>query len=95
VATTFAQIRVNNTVHVTCPRRGCEGISFPVLLREEAAAQHYKGEGRFRTKKAVSARFFPLGLHRFCPKCNAEFSSVVVMSNGKGKPPSIFGSRAE
>lgn len=95
MAITFGQIRVGDTVYVTCPGKGCEGISFPVLLREETAAKRYKGKGRFKTKMAVPARFFPLRLHRFCPKCNAEFSSVVVMSNGRGKPPSIFGSDAE
>ncbi len=88
-------------VEMSCYQSGCEDVSIPVTLGGEfpvhpdfvvtySLGSMHRDEGTAAKGFSLSERFGGSGYCK-CPGCNTLFGAVVIISNGSGKPASIFG----
>lgn len=92
----LAQFKPGKVVTLVCYKEGCESISLQATLGEkERVCPGFTGNGRFKFEEGTPVSCFRLLVPRFCPNCKNPFDHVVIVSNGRGKAPSIFGSDPE
>lgn len=97
----LAHFKKGGKVKIACYGQYCKGILLPVILGEE-----YKidpsfirggGVGRIHWRPKAVAKGFNLGRNLGgsgycnCPGCKTLFGGVIIIFNGRGKKPFIFG----
>ena len=89
-------------VRIECYYNSCADVTvgFVTLgLEEEIHPDFVRrgGVGRLRWRANAVAKCFDLGIHLKgsgyikCPNCQTLFGQVIVISNGRGKKPTVFG----
>lgn len=92
----LSQFGPGDTVIMTCYYEGCAAVTIPVVLGEEDEIHPtFTGSRRFQWPCGTSVRGFNLREEKRCPNCSALFVSAIIVSNGRGKKPTIFGYEAE
>ncbi|MCK4553704.1 hypothetical protein KAU19_01955 [Candidatus Parcubacteria bacterium] len=98
----LSQFEAGKKVEMICYQKGCKGVLISVILGEEYEVNpsfiRSGGVGRLSWCPDSEAKGFNLGKSslggsgcRNCPKCNMLFGGIVIISNGRGKEPTIFG----
>ncbi len=84
------------TVDATCFNDSCDKVIFSTTLGYETPlASTFLGNGRFHWRPGTRVLGFNLAKSVQCPQCKRYLSLIVVVSNGYGKQPTIFGHEGE
>jgi hypothetical protein len=97
----LSNFRRGSEVEITCCKEGCEKAIVPVVLGQGYSLHpdfvELGNVGRIIWKRGAVMKGFELSV-RFggsgycrCPNCRTLFGGVIVIFNGLGKKPIIFG----
>ncbi|MDD5626063.1 MAG: hypothetical protein PHG83_02780 [Patescibacteria group bacterium] len=79
---------------MTCYHMECEGVLIEVTLGQEQYIHSdfitSGGVGRLKWDPDTRAKSFGINTCS-CPKCKTSLEDVVIVSNGRGRKPTIFG----
>jgi len=97
----LARFKKGDLVEFRCYQDGCKNILLPATLGEEYKIHpsfiRGRGVGRLRWALHAKARGFniqkPFGeMDRcICKRCQTQFGKIILISNGRGRNPIIFG----
>ena len=97
----LSQFEAGKKVEMTCYQKGCKGVLISVILGEEYEINpsfiRSGGVGRLGWNPDSETKGFNLGKslggsgYCNCPNCKTLFGEVIIISNGRGKKPIIFG----
>jgi len=95
----LSRFQTGEQVSMTCYHMECEGVSIKVMLGQEQyihpSFTASGGVGRVKWSHTRAKSFKIKNLNNSsecpCPKCKTALESVIIVSNGRGRKPTIFG----
>ena len=83
-------------VIMLCQHKGCERTRMAVILRGQFSVHpDYHGNGRFILRRGMLVKGFHLSERPKCPNCHRMFAEAIILHQGHGKKPVIFGEESE
>ncbi len=94
----LARFKPGLSIELGCYKKGCGAVRIPVTLGEdETKLLHptFHGPDEIRWKPGTPVKAFLLAKRVHCPHCTTLFESAIIVSNGWGRRPTIFGYEPE
>ena len=94
----LAGFKTGQSVRMQCYHHTCKGVVISGTLgKDETENLHpsFHGSERIQWKSGTPVRSFRLESNVRCQRCNAVFVSVIIVSNGQSRKPTIFGCESE